>query len=120
VNPKSYKKFKADIAEEVGVHPDVVNDFINFYYGKVRKSLSALDYPKILLDGLGTFYIRKNKLEKAIQKNQDILDNIKKTTYKGYEKSVNVGEKLNNMQNVLKTLNENIEEKKNFKNEKSK
>ena len=63
MNPKSYKKFKDGIAEEVGVHPDVVNDFINFYYGKVRKSLSALDYPKILLDGLGTFYIRKNKLE---------------------------------------------------------
>ena len=56
----------------------------------------------------------------TIQKNQDILDNIKKTTYKGYEKSLNVGIKLNNMQNALKTLNENIEEKKNFKNEKSK
>ena len=114
MNPKSYKKFKDGIAEEVGVHPDVVNDFINFYYGKVRKSLSALDYPKILLDGLGTFYIRKNKLEKAIQKNQDILDNIKKTTYKGYEKSLNVGIKLNNMQNAPKDFKREYRRKEKF------
>ena len=62
MNPKSHKDFKEGIADEVGVHPSVVEDFITFYYGKLRKKLSALEFPRINVDGLGTFYLRKNKL----------------------------------------------------------
>jgi len=68
LNPKSHKSFREDIADEVGVHKSVVDDFITFYYAKVRKKLSSLDYPRINIEGLGTFYLRKNKLEKAIKK----------------------------------------------------
>ena len=32
MNPKSYKVFKEGIAEKVGVHPSVVDEFVNFYY----------------------------------------------------------------------------------------
>ncbi len=37
MNPKNYKQFKEGIAEEVGVHQNVVEDFITFYYGRLRK-----------------------------------------------------------------------------------
>ena len=71
MNPKSHKNFKDQIAEEVGVHPKVVDDFITFYYSKLRKSLSTLEYPRVMVDGLGTFFIRKRKLETAIKKNKN-------------------------------------------------
>ena len=32
MHPKSHKEFKKGIAEDVGVHPQVVDDFITFYY----------------------------------------------------------------------------------------
>ena len=51
MNPKSHKEFKKGIAEKVGVHPTVVDDFITFYYAKLRKSLSNLNYPRIQVDG---------------------------------------------------------------------
>ena len=65
MRPKRHNQFKHHIAKDVGAHPNVVDDFITFYYSKVRKALSTLQYPRILVDGLGTFFIRKGKLEKA-------------------------------------------------------
>lgn len=64
MNPKSHKDLRKGIADEVGVHPTVVDDFISFYYAKVRKKLSTLAYPRINIDGLGTFYLRKINLIK--------------------------------------------------------
>ena len=119
MNPKSHKNFKDEIAEEVGVHPKVVDDFITFYYSKLRKSLSTLEYPRVMVDGLGTFFIRKRKLETAIKNNKSILGNLKKRTYKGYEKTYAINKKLEEMESALKIVNENIEKKKEFKKNKN-
>jgi len=51
VNPKSHREFKRGIADEVGVHPSVVDDFVSFYYAKVRQKLSSLAFPRINIDG---------------------------------------------------------------------
>ena len=67
----------------------------------MRSNLSNLTYPRIYVEGLGTFAIRKRKLEKAISKNKDILGNIHKRTYRGYEKSVGVTQQLEDMVRVL-------------------
>jgi hypothetical protein len=105
------------VAEEVKVHKDVVDDFVTFYYGKVRKNLSELSDPNINVAGLGTFSLRKNKLEKSIKRQKDILGNLEKMTYKGYEKYVPVKSKIEQMELALGKLNENIKNKKKFKNE---
>ena len=119
MRPKSHKQFKEEIAEEVGVHPKVVDDFISFYYAKVRKSLSTLEYPRILVDGLGTFFIRKGKLQKAIKRNKSMLGNLRKRTYEGYEKTYAINKKLEEMQSALRIIDDNIENKKQFKKNKN-
>ena len=113
--PKKHNQFKNGIAKELGIHEDVVDHFLSFYYSKIRTSLSSLDYPKIQVDGLGTFSIRKNKLDQKIKKYKDILGNTQKHTYKGYAKSVEIAKKLDEMQNAHTTLNEMYARKKNFK-----
>jgi len=90
VNPKKHKEFKKGIAEEVGVHQQVVDDFISFYYSKIRKKLSTLDYPRINVEGIGTFYLRKGRLETAIKKHKSMLGNVAKRTYNGYAKSESI------------------------------
>ncbi len=117
MKPKNPKEFYEDIAKEVEVHKDVVNDFVAFFYAKFRKNLSELKGPKIILPGLGTFAIRKKKLEKAIKRNKDILGNLEKMTYKGYEKFVPVKNKVIEMEKALEGINNNIKEKTKFKNE---
>ena len=119
MNPKKYKNFKENIAEEVGVHENVVEDFITFYYSHLRKNLSNLTYPRIFVDGLGTFVLRKQKLEKTIKRNKDILGNLGKQTYAGYEKTMGVKEKLEKLEQARKMQNEMIEQKIEFKTKKN-
>ena len=117
VKPKSHKDFKEGIADEVGVHQSVVDDFISFYYAKVRSKLSNLEFPRIYLDGLGTFYLRKNKLEKAIKRNKSILGNLAKRTYAGFAKSEDVQRDIEKMEKALKQMEKDILNKKKFRNE---
>ena len=117
MNPKSYKDFYEEVAKEAEVHKDLASEFINFFYGKVRSNLSSLSNPKINIPGLGTFKIRTNKLKKAIKRNKDILGNLEKMTYTGYEKHVPVKNKLKEMESILDKIKDSVKEKKQFKDE---
>ena len=117
MKPKNHKSFFEDVAKEIGVHKDVVDDIVTFYYGKVRKSLSELKDTHINVANLGTFVLRKSKLEKAIKRQKDILGNLEKMTYKGYDKYVPVKEKIESLEKALKLVNEKLTNKKKFKNE---
>nr|QPI16327.1 MAG: hypothetical protein NIOZUU157_00217 [Virus NIOZ-UU157] len=117
MNPKNYRDFFEDISKDAEVHKDLVSEFVSFFYGRVRKSLSTLESTKINLPGLGTFKIRTGKLKKAIKRNKDILGNLQKMTYTGYEKHLPVKNKLEEMETVLKKVENTIKEKKQFRNE---
>lgn len=119
MKPKSHKNFKSGIAKEVGVHENVVDDFIAFYYSKLRKNLSDLTYPKIFVDGLGTFIIRKNRLDKEIKRKKSYLGNILNNTYSGYEKKLAIQDRIEQMEALLSILKEQEEEKKQFKTKKN-
>ena len=119
MNPKKHKEFKKGIAEEVGVHSQVVDDFIAFYYSKLRKKLSQLDYPRVYVDGLGTFELRKGRLDTAIKKNKSMLGNIVKRTYNGYAKSEGIIENIEQMTNAKIQMEADESKKKEFKNKKN-
>ena len=90
-----------------------MEDFITFYYAKVRKKLSQLDFPRIYLQGLGTFELRKTKLEKAIMKNKSLLGNIAKRTYNGYAKSEDIKKDVEQMESALDQMHKDFKQKKN-------
>lgn len=115
MKPKHHKEFRKGIASKVGVHEDVVDDFITFYYAKVRKGLSNLSAPNISLFGLGTFNLRKQKLDKAIIKNKSYLGNLVKNTYDGYDKHVSVKEKIQMLESAKEELMQQRKDRKNFK-----
>jgi len=115
LRPKHYKEFKTGIANKVGVHQDVVDDFVAFYYSKLRSSLSNVEYPNISVFGLGIFTLRKQKLDNAIKKNKSCLGNLEKNTFNGYKKHLGVIEKLELLEKAKTKMNELHEERKNFK-----
>tara|TARA_R100000935_G_scaffold11163_2_gene22325 strand:- start:5013 stop:5366 length:354 start_codon:yes stop_codon:yes gene_type:complete len=115
MNPKSHKELKKGIAEEVGVHQQVVEDLISFYYGKVRKTLSKLEYPRIYIQGLGTFQLRKSKVEKAIKRNKSMLGNVAKRTYNGFAKSEDIQKDISELESALKQMEEDLVKKKQFR-----
>tara|TARA_R100001440_G_scaffold34208_1_gene53187 strand:- start:28059 stop:28433 length:375 start_codon:yes stop_codon:yes gene_type:complete len=117
IKPKTYKTFYKDIAKECEVHENLVEEFVRFFYNKVRHELEELNNTRILLPNLGTFIIRKNRLEKSIKRHKDMLGNMEKTTYSGYGKHLPVKEKLIKMEKALERINTEINNKKNWKNE---
>ncbi len=117
MKPKNHKAFFEEVAKEINVHRDVVEDIVTFYYAKVRKNLSELSDTHISVSGLGTFSIRKRKLEQSIKRNKDIIGNLRKNEYKDYEKYLPIHEKVKQMEKALSKVNERINKKLKFKNE---
>ncbi len=117
MKPKSHKSFFEQVAKDIGVHKDVVEDMVTFYYSRVRKNLSNLTDTHINVSNLGTFKLRKKRLENNIKRNKDIIGNLEKMTYKGYDKYVPVKNKLQKMEQALSMLNKKLENKKKFKDE---
>ena len=117
--PKNHKTFKDGIAEEIGVHESVVDEFVSFYYKKVRDSLSNLEHTNVFIENLGTFSLRKARVEKAIIKNKSFLGNLKKNTYKGYDKTVLINEKIIILEKALNRIEESIALRNAFKNKKN-
>ena len=117
MNPKKYKDFYNDIAKECNAHPDLVNDLVSFFYSRVRNNLSNLENSKLYLPNLGTFSIRKNRLIKKIKRHKDILGNLEKMTYKGYQKHVPIKEKIEIMEDLLSKIELKQQDKRKFKDE---
>jgi len=117
LDPKSYKDFFEEIAKECGVHKNLVGELVRFFYAEVRKNLENLEHTRIQLPNLGTFILRKGRLDRAIKRHKDILGNIEKTTYIGYGNHLPVKDKLDKMEKATKRIEKEITNKKEWKNE---
>lgn len=117
LNPKSYKKFYNSVAESCEVHPDLVDALVRFFYGKVRKTMESLEHSRVVLPNLGTFITRKGRLDRAIRRHKDMLGNLEKHTFIDYDKHVPLQNKLTLMENASDRITEEIETKKQWKNE---
>jgi len=117
LNPEKYKNYFKEVAAECEVHPDLVDELVRFFYGEIRKNLENLDYTRVLLPNLGTFILRKNRVEKSIKRCKDMLGNMEKTTYTGYGKHLPVKERLVKLESAFERIKEELQNKKNWKNE---
>jgi hypothetical protein len=66
--PKKAKDFKKPTAEDLGLPENLVNDVIDFYWAKVRKHISALDYDNISIPNLGVFKVKHWKIDETVEK----------------------------------------------------
>ena len=117
LNPKSYKEFYKEIAKECKVHPDLVDEFVRFFYNEFRKNIETLEYTRVRLPNLGTFITRKGRLDRTIKRHKDMLGNLEKRTFKGYNKHLPIKEKLDLMEEASKRINSEIELKNQWRDE---
>ena len=117
LNPKSYKEFFKEIAEECKVHPDLVDEFVRFFYNEFRKNIETLEYTRVRLPNLGTFITRKGRLDRTIKRHKDMLGNLEKRTFKGYNKHLPIKEKLDLMEEASERINSEIELKNQWRDE---
>ena len=65
--PKKSKIFLKKTSEDLDIKESIIEDVIDFYWKKVRISLSKLDYIKVNVLNLGSFKIRKSKIKAVKQ-----------------------------------------------------
>ena len=115
MNPKKYKDILKQTSEELSIEQKVVKAVTDFYWDKARKSLSSLEDPHVLIDGLGTFNIKWDILQTNIQRYSDYLKNRENLVFSRYHVYKNTVDKLEKMQALEVKMKEEYEKKKNHR-----
>lgn len=100
LNPKKHSDFYRKVAEQLGIPESEVLDIVSFYWRAVRKKMESLEEPYILVEGLGTFYVKTKSLKQQIIKNELYVRQHNPKDFKKYpfyKVSVEKLEKLNSL-----------------------
>jgi nucleoid DNA-binding protein len=73
LRPIKRKQISEKVAEKLKLSAEIVDEIMTCYFRAVQKKLSALDHDRVAVDGLGTFYIKRRKLEQKLTKYKDAL-----------------------------------------------
>lgn len=85
LNPKKPNFLVKELAEELNIPESLVLDVISFYWSTIRKYMESGEEPAIDIESLGIFYVKKNSLEKEIQKNEDYVRVINPTSINKFD-----------------------------------
>jgi len=114
MNPKKPKDFIKPTAEDLGQSEQLVDDVVGFYWAAVKKGLSELESPSVVVINLGTFKIRHNKIEKAEKRYKNYINKleVEKMTFNKHT-LLNISKsKLEKLENIKNEMNSEFERKK--------
>jgi len=83
--------------DKSGKDPKLVKKIIDAYFKNIKKDITSLDNYRYRIEGLGTFEIRKDRVEKKLHSLNNLLDVTPPTSYKNmeiYYKNLKLKEKL--------------------------
>jgi hypothetical protein len=112
LNPKKYKDILKETSIELGMEQKIVKTVTDFYWDKARKSLSSLEDPHVLIDGLGTFNIKWDILQTNIRRYSEYLENRENLVFSRYHVYKSTVDKLEKMQALEIKMKEEYEKKK--------
>lgn len=119
--PKKSKLLYKEVSEEANVSESLVDSLIDFYYKELKNTLTNLTHPRINVEGLGHFVIRKNLVTKSIPKYYKMLENHDTSTFKAYYNKKAIEERVKLLEQMQTLINLDSEKKEIFnqnKNEK--
>lgn len=85
LNPRKPKQAIKKTAQVEGVDEQLVSDLTHYFWLRVRKDVSSLDYARVQITNFGSFMVRYTKMEKQIKKYEEILGKLNMTRYRDYQ-----------------------------------
>lgn len=116
--PKKSSQLYKELAEEINVPVELVEDLIQSYYKNIRDNLTNLTYPRINVEGLGQFVARPGLVKKSIQRYKKALDSHDTSTFRAYYNKKMLEDKVECLENLDKKLDESELKKQEFKKQK--
>jgi nucleoid DNA-binding protein len=105
LNPKKAKDFKKPTAEELGLSEDLVSKFVDFYWEKVRKTLTELEYPSIEILNLGTFKIKHWKINETVENYKNMIERMS-GKFSVYKRQMEFLSRINKLESLKKQVEE--------------
>lgn len=97
--PKKAKDFKKPTAEELGLPEDIVNDFINFYWERVRKYMVELEHGAIQIPNLGVFKVKHWKIVETVDKHKATIIRVE-GKFAGYHMKVDLTNRIEKLEKI--------------------
>jgi 4-alpha-glucanotransferase len=120
--PKKSSALYKELAEDINVPIELVEDLIQTYYKTLRTELTNLSQPRINVDGLGQFVARQALIKKSIDRYKKVLHSHDTSTFKAYYNKKMLEEKVEKLEALeikIKAQNQKKQEFINKKNESS-
>lgn len=111
MNPRKPRSLIKKVAKDCDASEQLVSDLTHFFWIRVRKDLSSLDYVRVHVQNLGTFMVRTKQLEKSIEKTSKVLTYLNKESYSEYDQFDKLSTKVFKMEKLVETLKEEWKER---------
>ena len=117
--PKKSSVLYKELAEEINIPIELVDDLIQTYYKTLRTELSNLSQPRINVDGLGQFVARQALIKKSIDRYKKVLDSHDTSTFRAYYNKKMLEEKLQKLESLEIKIKAQNQKKQDFINKKN-
>jgi len=113
LNPTKRKEISKITAESLGLDHLTVDDVVAFFYRTVQKKLSSMEHHSVNVPNMGTFVLKKQRVEKKIEKYNAFLEKIDASeSMSMYETTVDVKADVEKYQNALEIMNNEAQRRK--------
>ena len=113
MNPTKRKEISKITAESLGLDHLTVDDVVAFFYRTVQKKLSSMEHHSVNVPNMGTFVLKKQRVEKKIEKYNAFLEKIDASeSMSMYETTVDVKADVEKYQNALEIMNNEAQRRK--------
>jgi len=117
--PKKSSVLYKELAEEINIPIELVEDLIQTYYKTLRTELSNLSQPRINVDGLGQFVARQALIKKSIDRYKKVLDSHDTSTFRAYYNKKMLEEKVQKLESLEIKIKAQNQKKQDFINKKN-
>lgn len=113
MNPIKRKEISKITADSLKLDHLIVDDVVAFFYRTVQKKLSSMEHHSINVPNMGTFVLKKQRVQKKLEKYNAFLDKIDASeSIRMYETSVDVKADVEKYEKILSVMDQEADRKK--------
>ena len=112
MNPTKRKEISKLTAEKLGKDPAMVDEIVAFFYRHVQKKLSSMEHIAVNVPNLGTFVLKKRRVESKLARCMRFLDAVDETeSIRAFETKQSVKKDVEKYNASLKIIEAEAERK---------
>lgn len=112
MNPTKRKELSLLTAKKLDRNFQEVDDIVAFFYRYVQKRLSSVESIAVNVPNLGTFVLKKRRVQKKIERHKNFIDSLDETaSIKAFEIKQEVKKDIEKYEAILDMMNQEEERK---------